>query len=161
MIKALPESQAPTLSVKDPIPCSLRLYEVGSDQFTKDLLRQLYLRTVSELGDALFPALVQKPRPRLGRFSSGTCTCSRRALIIARCPHCARADLALAAEEAAEEEGEDPDPMEGALVASVPGSTEHIGGVKCLPRQSSWKASLPDTARRNRPLVVSCSSRRS
>ena len=77
----------------------------------------------------MFPALVQKLRPRLRRFSSGTCTCSRRALIIARCPHCARADLALAAEEAAEEEPEDPDLMDGALVASVPGPAEHIGGV--------------------------------
>ena len=113
-----------------------------------------------ELGDALFPILVQKPRPRLGRFSSGSCTCGKRALIIARCPVCARSDLALAAEEAAAEEEEDPDPMEGALVASVPGFSEHIGGViQVLTSAVVLEGFL--AARKGLPLAAYFSYRRS
>ena len=60
------------------------------------------------------PALLSKPAFRFGRQASGRCPCGRKALVLARCIQCAKADLELEAEPG--DEDEEPDAAEVAAL---------------------------------------------
>ena len=62
-------------------------------QFANSFAAKLSLPLLSHIGQSLLPALLEKPSLRFERSSTGTCTCGRRALVLARCIHCAKLDL--------------------------------------------------------------------
>ena len=74
----------------------------GPSPFSSAFAAKLSLPKILHIGEALSPALLTKPAFRFGRQSTGTCSCGRRALVLARCVICAREDLQELAEEAAQ-----------------------------------------------------------
>ena len=86
----------------------------GPSAFTNAFAAKLSLPRTKLIGDLLMSSLLSKPSFRFGRQSTGTCSCGRRALVLARCIHCAKAGR--------EDEQEIADSVEELLDSGIPGN---------------------------------------
>jgi len=127
-------------------PTAVILPDRGPTLFAATFAARMSLSTAKHLGELVMPSLVGKPSFRFGRQSTGTCSCGRRALILARCVHCAREDIRddretqAAHEEQPREELCEGDPEVAAVTA--PGSW--LGGTAYMITASAIIERLED-----------------